>query len=65
MRKIICLIAMAGAVWGQPQRPDQSPLTNGTIRGVVLDAATGAPVAEADVAARPGAGKAVQTTTDA
>ncbi|MCU1237019.1 MAG: hypothetical protein JWP63_4986, partial [Candidatus Solibacter sp.] len=41
------------------------PLTNGTIRGVVLDAATGAPVAEADVAARPGAGKAVQTTTDA
>ena len=41
-----------------------TPPPTGTIRGLVLDAATGDPVPDADVSARAG-GKSVEATTDA
>lgn len=55
---------LASVAWAQTPRQGQTPLTNGTIRGVVLDASTGDPLPEAEVSARAGAGKSVQTTTD-
>jgi Carboxypeptidase regulatory-like domain len=61
-RVIACLLA--SMAWAQTPRQGQTPLTNGTIRGVVLDASTGDPLPEADVSARAGAGKSLETTTD-